>query len=110
MGEATPRTQIRRIENVEAFPLVSLRAAQALREWLDGKEAEGLRRAREMGASLEDIADALGITRQGVSYKLHALSERGEPAEDDVIIDVREPEDEASTSTPASSEPSAPGA
>jgi hypothetical protein len=76
---------IRRIENVEAFPLVSLRAARALQEWLDGSEADALRRAREMGASLEDIADALGITRQGVAYKLHALSEQDEP---ETVVDV----------------------
>jgi hypothetical protein len=91
VGETTPRGLIRRIENVDAFPLVSLHAAQDLRDWLDEMEAGALRRAREMGASLEDIADALGITRQGVSYKLRTLGERGERPPDDVV-DVREEE------------------
>jgi hypothetical protein len=104
--EWSPRSLIRRIENVEAFPLVSLRAAQALQEWLDDMEAAGLRRAREMGASLEDIADALGITRQGVSYRLHTLPELETPTGEDVI-DVREAEAEAPAG--AGLEPTRPG-
>jgi hypothetical protein len=91
--ETSPRSLIRRIENVEAFPLVSLRAAQALREWLDDMEAAGLRRARELGAPLEDIGDALGITRQGVAYKLRTLREP--EALNDDVVDVREVEAEA---------------
>src|SRR4026207_866323 len=91
------RALLRKLENVEAFPLIALqalpelradpdavaggppprapgaarppRALRALRELraaLDAGEAEALLRARELGASLEDIAEALAITRQGV--------------------------------------------
>ena len=58
-------------------------------------EGEALLRARELGASLEDIAESLEITRQGVSHRLKVLADSGHdedgPAEDE-IVDVREPD------------------
>jgi hypothetical protein len=70
----TRRALLRKLENVEAFPLIALQALPELRADLDAVEAEALLRARELGASLEDIAEALAITRQGVAYKLKALA------------------------------------
>jgi len=98
------RALLRRLENVEAFPLIALQAIHELRADLDSVEAEAILRARELGASLEDIADALEITRQGVSYKLKVLAGNGhdEAADDDEIIDVREPDSETHGSTPSS--------
>jgi hypothetical protein len=91
------RALLRKLENVDAFPLIALQAIHELRADLDSVEAEALLRARDLGASLEDIADALEITRQGVAYKLKVLAGNGhDEAEeaDDVIIDVREPDSE----------------
>jgi hypothetical protein len=80
---ADRRALLRKLENVEAFPLIALQALPELRADLDAVEAEALLRARELGASLEDIADALEITRQGVAYKLKALAANGDAHEDE---------------------------
>ncbi len=89
------RALLRKLEHADAFPLVALQAIRELRTDLDAVEAEAMVRARELGASLEDIAEALEITRQGVSYRLKVLAEhrtrRRDPAEDE-IVDVREPD------------------
>jgi hypothetical protein len=74
----TRRALFRKLENVEAFPLIALQALPELRADLDAVEAEALLRARELGASLEDIAESLAITRQGVAYKLKALAGNGD--------------------------------
>ncbi|MCD6021502.1 MAG: hypothetical protein K0R20_1212 [Actinomycetia bacterium] len=91
----TRRALLRKLEHADAFPLVALQALRELRIDLDAMEAEALLRARELGASLEDIGDALQITRQGVSYKLKSLAGTGhhddDPSEDE-IVDVREPD------------------
>jgi hypothetical protein len=92
------RTLLRKLENVDAFPMIALQAVRELRSDLDAVEAEAILRARELGASLEDIADAMQITRQGVAYKLKALTEN-EQAEDagdsdEEIVDVRETDSE----------------
>jgi hypothetical protein len=99
------RALFRKLENVDAFPLIALQAVHDLRADLDSVEAEAILRARDLGASLEDIADALEITRQGVAYKLKALVGNGhDEAEEagDEIIDVREPDSETHGSTPSS--------
>jgi hypothetical protein len=88
------RALLRKLEHADAFPLIALQALRELRTDLDAVEGEAILRARELGASLEDIADALEITRQGVSYRLKVLAESGhqdDPAEDG-IVDVREPD------------------
>jgi hypothetical protein len=77
------RALLRKLENVEAFPLIALQALPELRADLDSVEAEALLRARELGASLEDIAEALAITRQGVAYKLKTLAGNGDDHEDE---------------------------
>jgi hypothetical protein len=84
------RTLLRKLENVEAFPLIALQALPELRADLDAVEAEALLRARELGASLEDIAEALAITRQGVAYKLKALAGNGHDHEDADEAEVTE--------------------
>ena len=103
------RALLRKLENVEAFPLIALQALPELRADLDAVEAEALLRARELGASLEDIAEALVITRQGVAYKLKALAGNGHDDDEEggaeEIVDVRElhttaPEDEPEAQRP----------
>jgi CRP-like cAMP-binding protein len=78
--EKFPRRLIRRIEGRSTFPLIALSALPELRHHLDAMEAEAILRARELGASAEDIAEALGITRQGAYYKMKQL-ERAGPAD-----------------------------
>ena len=55
------------------FPLVALEALRDLNGYLYQLERRAIRRASEMGASAEDIAESLGVTRQGAYYKLRAL-------------------------------------
>lgn len=89
------RALLRKLEHANAFPLVALQALRELRTDLDAVEAEALLRARELGASLEDIAEALEITRQGVSYRLKVLAGSGHDDDggtEDEIVDVREPD------------------
>jgi predicted DNA binding protein len=67
------RSLVRKLDHADTFPLIALQAARGLRAELDALESKAILRARAMGASLEDIAEAMGITRQGVSYRLKAL-------------------------------------
>jgi hypothetical protein len=87
------RALLRKLENVDAFPLFALQAIRELRVDLDSVEAQALLRARDLGASLEDIAEALEITRQGVAYKLKALAGTGHD-DDDEIVDITASDDE----------------
>lgn len=97
---ADRRALLRKLENVEAFPLIALQALPELRADLDAVEAEALLRARELGASLEDIADALAITRQGVAYKLKALAGNGDAHEDEDEAEVIKVTDQAEGAGP----------
>jgi hypothetical protein len=63
------RSLIRRAENTE-LSLVSLEAIAEIRERLTLLEAEAMKSAREKGATIEDIADALRLTTQAIYYRL----------------------------------------
>lgn len=52
-------------------PTVALRGVRALRKLVETLEAVHVRHARSIGWSWQDIADALGVTRQAV-HKKHA--------------------------------------
>ncbi|WP_432522961.1 helix-turn-helix domain-containing protein [Kineococcus sp. SYSU DK006] len=52
-------------------PAVGLRAVAALRRLLERLEDLQVRRARELGWSWAEIADALGVSKQAV-HKKHA--------------------------------------
>ncbi len=54
-----------------ADPRVGLRAVVALRRLLEGLEHLQVANARRNGWAWQEIADALGVTRQGV-HKKHA--------------------------------------
>jgi DNA invertase Pin-like site-specific DNA recombinase len=50
-------------------PGSGLRAVRSLRELADRLETLQVRRARELGWSWQEVADALGVTRQAVHKK-----------------------------------------
>lgn len=83
------RSLVRKLDHADTFPLIALQAARRLRAELDDLESRAIMRARAMGASLEDIAEAMGITRQGVSYRLKALGN----GESDEVMDLSTVED-----------------
>lgn len=58
------RPLLRRLENHEVFPLAALEAIAEARKCLSAIEREAVAKAREMGASWEDVAFALGVSRQ----------------------------------------------
>jgi hypothetical protein len=72
VGSRFPRNLIRRLEN-ENFPLSTLEALRDVRHFLDRVETRAIWLAHEQGASLADIADALGMSRQGVHYRLQQM-------------------------------------
>ena len=75
------RSTIRRAENTE-LSLVSLEAIVEIRHHLDQLEAEAIRSARDKGATVEDIAGAMGITTQAIYHRLKSGSQgakRGRP-------------------------------
>lgn len=54
-----------------ADPHVGLRAVRSLRELADRLEELQVAKAREAGMSWQEIADALGVTRQAAHKKHH---------------------------------------
>jgi 1,6-anhydro-N-acetylmuramate kinase len=67
--EVLSRSTIRRAENTE-LSLVSLEAIVEIRHHLDQLEAEAISSARDKGATVEDIAGAMGITTQAIYHRL----------------------------------------
>ena len=63
------RALVRRAEMWENFPLAALMAQAQLQQALTGLEAQAVGKARSLGASWTDIADALGVTRQAVQQR-----------------------------------------
>lgn len=54
-------------------PRAGLRAVRSLRELADRLETLQVRRARELGWSWQEVADALGVSKQAV-HKKHRRS------------------------------------
>lgn len=73
--ERLPPRLIRKAQNVE-LAFSSLPAIAELRRHLDELEEEAIRFAREHGASWEDIAEAVGITRQALQQRMGRASGR----------------------------------
>jgi hypothetical protein len=96
------RSLIRKLEHIESFPLIGLQAVRELRDDLAEVEAEAILRAREMGASLEDIAESMGLTRQGVAYRVRVLSQGVKRDRDVIYVDADESD---GSSTPSAPEP-----
>jgi hypothetical protein len=78
-----PRSLLRRAANSE-LALGSLEAIAEIRRQLDRLEEEAVLSAREKGATVDDIASALGLTTQAIYYRLRNRStqhraKRGRP-------------------------------
>jgi hypothetical protein len=97
--EEISRSDLRKLENAETFPLVALQTIREVRSKIDEIEGRAILRARELGASLEDIADAMGITRQGVAYRIKQLKQltnghADAQEHDDAVVDLAAEETE----------------
>ena len=66
-----PRSLLRRAENTE-LSLGSLEAISEIRAYLTELERRSMTSAREKGATVEDIAEALRLTPQAIYYRLRA--------------------------------------
>ena len=71
-----PRSITRKLEQHQEFPLSALEAVTDTRRRLDEVECDAIESARERGATLEAIAEALGLSRQAVHYKLQNIEAR----------------------------------
>lgn len=60
-------------------PGTGLRAVRSLRVLAERLETLQVARARELGWSWQEIADALGVTRQAAHKKHHAVPAAGNP-------------------------------
>ena len=69
-----PRALLRRVANRD-LPLDALAALRELRAELAELEREHVDAARARGASWDDVARALGITRQAVQQRMRARDE-----------------------------------
>jgi len=87
-----PRRLIRKLETPD-LPLEALESIRRLRRYLDELEASCMIRARRLGASAADIGEVLGITRQAVDNRLHALEQRPPTDPDFAIPDLEETEE-----------------
>jgi hypothetical protein len=79
------RSLLRRLQSHSDFPLEALGAVVEVRRGLDAVERDAVATAREKGATWDDIAAAIGVTRQAAyqKYRNHsgeASSRRGRPA------------------------------
>jgi hypothetical protein len=63
------RDLVRRVQNYEPFPLSALEAVAAVRRHLSDFEFAAMVAARELGATWSEVAEALGISRQGAQVK-----------------------------------------
>ena len=59
-----------------ADPMTGLRAVRALRRLVERLEASQVLRARDLGHSWQEIADALDVSRQAVHKKYRAAERR----------------------------------
>jgi predicted transcriptional regulator len=65
---------LRRAQHYEELPLAALQAIAELRPQLAELEQVAVRVAREKGATWEEIATTMGITRQAAQMRFRATS------------------------------------
>lgn len=81
----SPRSLIHQLESSQV-PLKVLEAIRELRQTLDEMESTTLCDARDAGASITHIAEALGTTRQTVYNRLKQLAEEKQALEADETV------------------------
>jgi predicted transcriptional regulator len=89
MADASKLTPsiLRRAENTE-LSLGSLEAIAAIRARLDALEIRAMLSAREKGATMEDIAEALGLTPQAIYYRFrHMQDDEGDRAPSPAVVE-----------------------
>ena len=91
MGDREIDAALRQIrpDKTDAFPLRALHGIRVLRDYLEELEPRCIERSLDLGASVEDVADALGITKQGVYYKIRRIAEHDDAtsnAEEDEAV------------------------
>jgi predicted transcriptional regulator len=99
---ALSRGLLRRAENVE-LSVGSLEAISEIRAYLDDLEKLSMASAREKGATVEDIAEALRLTPQAIYYRLRneKMNHLTTPGEPNAVDPAVKPEAESAL-TPAS--------
>ncbi len=60
---------LRKAEDFAESPVPALRAIAAIRQRLDEIEPEAIEQARANGCTWEDLAEALGVTRQAIHQR-----------------------------------------
>ena len=68
---------LRRAQRYEELPLAALQAIAELRPQLAALERAAIKVAREKGATWEEIATALGVTRQAAQMRFRTDSPSG---------------------------------
>jgi hypothetical protein len=63
---------LRRVQRYQELPLAALQAIAELRPQLAELEQAAVRTAREKGATWEEVATALGITRQAAQMRFRS--------------------------------------
>ena len=91
--EPFPRHVVRRFDNLN-FPLALLEGVHELRTYLDEVETEAVSKAIELGAGAPEIAEALGLSRQGAYYKIRAIQKRLQMIEDEDVVVLPDSETE----------------
>lgn len=66
---------LRRAQNTE-LPFSALPAIRELRDYLDRLETQIVLQAREKGATWDEIAEAMGITRQALYQRMRNRERR----------------------------------
>lgn len=66
---------LRRAQNAE-LPFAALPAIRELRDYLDSLETQIVLLAREKGATWDEIAEAMGITRQALYQRMRNRERR----------------------------------
>ena len=81
-----PRSLIRKVESEQRFPLTALEGIRETRAYLDQVEEDALCDARELGASISEIAEIMQMTRQSVYNKLRSIAERKKGESEAVVL------------------------
>ena len=69
---------VRKAESTE-IPMFGLRAVSELRDVLSALEMAHIRSARQKGASWEDIAEAVGVSRQALQQRIRSYETKHGP-------------------------------